>query len=72
LAARSSGAVRFGDYKLVQFFGTNEFELYNLKEDIGEQFNLAKEMPQKVAEMKKMLEDWRKSDNVSMKPMRDY
>lgn len=72
LSARSSGAIRDGDYKLVEFFDTNEFELYNLREDISERFNLAAEMTQKVAEMKKMLEDWRKRNNVSMKPMRDY
>lgn len=72
LAARSSGAIRVGDYKLIEFFDTNEFELYNLREDIGEQFNLAETMPQKVAEMKKMLADWRTRNNVSLKPMRDY
>ena len=72
LAARSSGAVRSGDYKLIEFFNTNEVELYNLREDIGEQFNLAAQMPQKVTELKKMLADWRTRNNVSMKPMRDY
>ena len=41
LAARSSGAVRVGDYKLIQFFDTGEFELYNLREDIGERFNFS-------------------------------
>ena len=72
LAARSSGAVRVGDYKLIQFFDTGEFELYNLREDIGERFNLVEKMPEKVAEMKKIMFDWRKRENVSMKPMRDY
>lgn len=72
LAARSSGAVRVGDYKLIEFFDTGEFELYNLREDIGEQFNLAEKMPQKLAEMKKILFDWRAKNKVSLKPMRDY
>lgn len=72
LAARSSGAVRNGDYKLIEFFDTGEFELYNLREDIGEQFNLAEKMPQKLTEMKTILFDWRNRNNVSLKPMRDY
>lgn len=72
LAARSSGSVRDGDYKLIEFFDTGEFELYNLREDISERFNLAGQMPQKVAQMKKLLDDWRKRAGVSMKPMRDY
>jgi arylsulfatase A-like enzyme len=72
LAARSSGAIRQGDYKLIEFFDSNEAELYNLHDDIGEQFNLAEEMPQKVAEMRREISNWRKRVNASMKPMRDY
>ncbi len=36
-----SGAIREGDYKLIVFFENNKLELYNIKEDIGEQHNLA-------------------------------
>ena len=59
------GAVRAGDYKLIEWFDEsicdpgNEFELYNLKEDIGEQNNLAKKMPERVEQLKKMLYNWR-------------
>ncbi|MCP9494343.1 MAG: sulfatase [Pyrinomonadaceae bacterium MAG19_C2-C3] len=70
LAARSSGAVRHGDYKLIEFFDTGEIQLFNLREDIGEQWNLAAQMPQKVTEMRRMISDWRKRANVSMQPMR--
>jgi len=66
------GAVRAGDYKLIEWFDEsicgpgNEFELYNLKEDIGEQNNLAKQMPERVEQLKKMLSNWRRKVNAQM------
>ncbi|WOO43303.1 sulfatase [Rubellicoccus peritrichatus] len=49
-------SVRVGDYKFYRFYhdGENQkhrYELYNLKNDIGETKNLADAMPDKVAEM---------------------
>jgi arylsulfatase A len=70
LAARSSGAIRHGDYKLIEFFDTGEIQLFNLRADVGEQWNLAPTLPQKVAELRAMLASWRKQANVSMQPMR--
>ncbi|MHC4122722.1 MAG: sulfatase [Planctomycetota bacterium] len=55
-----SSAVRAGDYKLIEFYEEG-IELYNLKNDIGEKHNLAEKMPEKAAELKKMLEDWKKT-----------
>ena len=52
------GAVRMGDYKLVEVYETGNIELYNLNEDIGEQKDLSAEMPERAARMKKMLHDW--------------
>ncbi len=48
--------VRQGEWKLIRYYDTNEdhpnrFELYNLREDIGETRNLADEMPAKVREL---------------------
>ncbi len=66
------GAVRMGDYKLLEWFDEticgagNEFELYNLKQDIGEQNNLAKKMPEKTKKLKEMLETWRNNVNAQM------
>ncbi|MFB0524568.1 MAG: sulfatase-like hydrolase/transferase, partial [Phycisphaerae bacterium] len=66
------GAIRAGDYKLIEWFDEsicgpgNRFELYNLKEDIGEQANLTKEMPEKARELKKKLQDWRNEVNAQM------
>ena len=47
--------VRRGDWKLIRFFcdspqQTDRFELYNLKDDLGETRNLAAEHPDKVKE----------------------
>ncbi len=66
------GAVRKGDYKLIEWFDEticgagNRFELYNLKKDIAEQNNLTKEMPEKTKELKQMLENWRNRVNAQM------
>jgi arylsulfatase A-like enzyme len=66
------GAVRSGDYKLIEWFDEsicgpgNEFELYNLRKDKGEQKNLVKEMPEKVEQLKGMLAGWRKKVGAQM------
>ncbi len=56
---RSSGAIRKGEYKLVEFFDTGEVELYNLSGDAGETYNLATVQPEKVLELKAQLNGWR-------------
>ena len=61
LGGRSSGAIRQGDWKLIEFFDTGGLELYNLAKDLGEQENLARQRPEKAAELKKLLAAWRKS-----------
>ncbi len=54
-------SVRAGDYKLIEFFEDGRLELYNLREDIGEESNLAEQMPERTAKLHKMLVDWRES-----------
>ncbi|NNE93236.1 MAG: sulfatase [Verrucomicrobiales bacterium] len=46
--------IRKGDYKLIKFW-EGIFELYDLKNDLGESQNLADEMPDKVKELDDML-----------------
>ena len=58
------GVVRKGDFKLMEFFEDGHRELYNLKEDIKEQYNLADEMPAKVQELYHLMANWRKSLNA--------
>ncbi|WP_421897665.1 sulfatase [Marinoscillum sp.] len=59
LGGRSAAAVRKGDWKLIEFYDTGERELYNLKEDVGEENNLASSNPQKVDELQSKLIEWR-------------
>ncbi|MBA4147259.1 MAG: sulfatase [Verrucomicrobia bacterium] len=54
-------AIRDGDFKLIQFYEDGAFELYNLKNDIGETQNLAVQMPAKVLELNRKLDLWRKA-----------
>ena len=60
-----AGAVREGRYKLIEFYETGKLELYDLKNDEGENNNLVKEMPKKAADMKQVLHNWRKSVGAS-------
>lgn len=55
---RPGSAMRSGDWKLIQYFENNEFELYNLANDLAEQNNLAAQQPQKVAQLKAKLQAW--------------
>jgi arylsulfatase A-like enzyme len=57
---RPSGAVRAGDYKLIEWYEDNSIELYNLKNDIGEKDDLAAKMPKKAAELRQLLHQWLK------------
>jgi len=63
---RPAGAVRLGDYKLVENYETGKLELYNLKEDISESKDLSSSMKQKTRELHELLLNWRKSVNASM------
>lgn len=60
------GAIRKGDFKLIEFYEDNHIELYNLKEDVGESINLAVKMTEKANELRLMLHNWRKSVNAQM------
>jgi arylsulfatase A-like enzyme len=58
------GAVREGDWKLIEFFEDGKVELYNLKEDISETKDLSRTKPKKAEELHKILVEWRKSINA--------
>jgi arylsulfatase A-like enzyme len=60
------GAVRDGDWKLIEWYEDSRLELYNLKEDLRETKNLAATMPEKARELQKMLADWRRSVGAQM------
>jgi len=63
---RPSGAVRAGDYKLIEWYENGAVELYNLRDDISEKNDLAKKMPEKAAELRSMLHRWRKQMKAKM------
>ncbi|MEZ5106758.1 MAG: hypothetical protein R2757_19800 [Draconibacterium sp.] len=54
------GAIRKGDWKLVQNFVTGKFSLYNLRADISEAMDLSTVYPEKTAELKQLLQNWQK------------
>jgi arylsulfatase A-like enzyme len=58
LGGRSGGAIRKGDWKLIEFFDTGATELYDLAHDPGEQYNLASEKPDKERELRESLHAW--------------
>ncbi len=60
------GAIRQGDFKLIEFYEDGKFELYNLKEDIGETNNLAETQLLKVRQLGNRLEAWRKHVGAQM------
>ena len=67
------GAIRQGDYKLIEYYEDGRLELYNLRADIGEQNNLAESTPEKAAELRGRLEEWRQSVGAQMPtPNPDY
>jgi arylsulfatase A-like enzyme len=60
------GAVRSGDWKLLEFFEDGRQELYNLKDDIGEKNNLVQSQPEKARELHEKLVAWRKDVGAKM------
>jgi arylsulfatase A-like enzyme len=61
-----SGAVRAGDFKLIEWLEEGEFELYNLLDDPGETKDLAEELPGKAIELRSLLHGWRESMDARM------
>ena len=52
------GAIRVGDFKLLERYEDGRVHLYNLKDDIGEQNDLGEQHPQRVVEMRDALHRW--------------
>ena len=75
---RPSTAVRRGDWKLIRFFAdgaaqTDRYELYNLRDDVGETNDLAGSNPRLVAELDGLIEAFlRDTEAVVPKPNPAY
>ncbi len=61
LGGRSAGAIRKGDWKLIEFFDTGTTELYDLSKDPSEQRNLADKESNKRQELLTKLHAWQRS-----------
>jgi arylsulfatase A-like enzyme len=60
---RPGSTMRYGQWKLHEYFEDGAFELYDLENDLGEKNNLAQSNPKKLKELKDMLNAWRKETN---------
>ena len=54
------GAVRTGDWKLLERLEDGRVHLFNLQDDLGEQHDLAQAQPERVAKMRARLHQWYK------------
>ncbi len=59
------GAIRNGQYKLIEYYENGTIQLFDLEDDIGEQNDLAKSQPEIARGLKQMLHSWR--DQVEAK-----
>ncbi len=57
---RPTGAMRDGNWMMMEYYDTGRAELYDLANDIGEQHDLAAGQPERVARMRAALDAWRK------------
>jgi len=64
--SRPSGAVRAGEWKLIEFYESNRRELFNVKADISESRNLAADKPEVVKELAGKLAAWRSNVGAKM------
>ena len=60
------GAIRRGDYRLIEFYEDARVELYNLRTDSGERNNLARSAPDVVKSMRDELDAWRRAIDAQM------
>ncbi|MDG2255651.1 MAG: sulfatase [Opitutaceae bacterium] len=67
------GAIRDGDYKLLEYFENGSVQLFNLAKDIGEQNDLSETEARKARELREKLHRWRQDvDAQMMQPNPDY
>ncbi len=60
------GAVREGDWKLIEFYDDGRRELFNLHEDPGEEVNLVERRPEVAKRLAGGLAEWRKETGAVM------
>jgi arylsulfatase A-like enzyme len=60
------GAIRSGDYKLLEYYENGTVQLFNLREDLGEQNDLSRSQPERAAELRAKLHAWRNDVSAQM------
>jgi len=63
---KPGGAIRNGDFKLIEHYESGYLELFNLASDPGETNNLATAQPQRANDLAKKLADWRRRVGAQM------
>ena len=69
--SRPCSIIRYGDWKLHQYFEDGGLELYNLRDDVGEAHNLAGSHPEKREELLKHLQTWQQKTNAPIPTKRN-
>lgn len=64
--ATPHGAVRSGDWKLIESYESGHLELYNLASDLAESTDLSNALPEKANELARDLAAWRKKVGAQM------
>jgi arylsulfatase A len=64
--SRPGGAVRFKEYKLIEYYEDGRRELYNVKNDPSESRNLIDDGPATATALAEALRDWRKEVGAKM------
>jgi arylsulfatase A len=59
-------AIRRGDHRLIEYLDDSRVELYNLRDDIGEQTNIADANSELVNKLRDDLHEWRESVDAQM------
>lgn len=63
---RPSGAIRAGDFKLIEFYENGRRELFDLARDVGEHRNLIDSQPEVADRLAAMLAAWRQETGAAM------
>ncbi len=63
---RPGGAIREGDWKLIEFYDDGRLELFDVRKDKGESRNLVEEQKAVTVRLQRKLEQWRRDLKVQM------
>jgi len=61
-----AGAIREGNWKLIEWYETGRIELFDLSTDLGEGNNLATKFPEKAKQLREKLRRWCRSVGAKM------